>query len=201
MRGLNLYLRSRRAPAATGTAAGITVLMWILWAMSSDTPQAGPQMVVLSILLLVAALTMTLSGPDDELDKTGAVFWPARRALHLLTALLLIVALLLITQFTGARFGPMSLVLRDAAGLLGLTALSAAVIGTAKAWIVPLGWTLAAILFPQGDNLLGRVLTWPAQEPSSRAAVATAGVLALAGLIAYTVTGPARSAPAEAAQQ
>ncbi len=201
MKGLHLYLRSRRAPVAIGTAAAITVLMWVLWEMNSDSPEAGVQMVVLSILLLVAALTMTLSGPDDELDKTGALFWPARRALHLLTALVLIGGLLLITQFTGARFGPMSLVLRDTAGLLGLTALSAAIIGTAKAWFVPLGWTLAAVLFTQGDNILGRVLTWQAQEPSSRAAAVTAGVLALAGLMAYTVTGPARSAPAEAARQ
>ena len=201
MKGLRLYLRSRRAPVATGTAAGITVLMWVLWELNSDSPEAGLQMVVLSILLLVAALTMTLSGPDDELDKTGALLWPARRAVHLLTALVLVGGLLLITQFTGARFGPMSLVLRDTAGLLGLTALSAAVIGTAKAWFVPLGWTMAAILFVQGDHLVGRVLTWQAQEPSSRAAAVTAGVLALAGLMAYTVIGPARTPPAEAAQQ
>lgn len=199
MKGLRLYLRSRRAPVAIGTAAGILVLMWVLWEMNSDSPEAGLQMVVLSILLLVAALTMTMSGPDDELDKTGALPWPARRALHLLTVLVLIGGLLLITQFTGARFGPMSLVLRDTAGLLGLTALSAAALGTAKAWFVPLGWTLVAVLFPQGDNLLGRVLTWQAQEPPSRAAAVTATVLALTGLIAYTVTGPARNAPAEAA--
>ena len=201
MRGLTLYLRSRRAPVAIGSAAGITVLMWVLWSANSDSPEAGIQMVVLSILLLVAALTMTLSGPDDELDRTGARPWPVRRAVHLLTALVLVAGLLLVTHLTGARFGPMSLVLRDTAGLVGLTALSAAVIGTAKAWFVPLGWTLAAILFPQGDHLLGRVLTWQAQEPSSRAAAVTAGVLAVGGLIAYAVSGPARGTPAEAAQR
>ncbi|MGW4498255.1 hypothetical protein ACWENR_06505 [Micromonospora sp. NPDC004336] len=199
MRGLRLYLRSRRAPVAIGTAAGILVLMWVLWETSSDSPEAGSQMVVLSVLLMVAALTMTLSGPDDELDRTGALAWPARRALHLLTALVLIGGLLLITRFTGARFGPMSLVLRDTAGLLGLTALGAAVIGTAKAWFLPLGWTLAAVLFPRGDNLLGRVLTWQTQEPPSRAAAVTAATLAVTGLIAYAVTGPARRAPADAA--
>ena len=201
MRGLSLFLRARRAPMAIGTSVGVLVLMWVLWHLSSDRPQAGLQMVVLSILLLVSALTMTLSGPDDELDETGAVPWPVRRALHLLIVLVLIGGLLLITQLTGTRFGPMSLVLRDTAGLLGLSALSAAVIGTARAWFVPLAWTLAAILFPRGDNLLGTVLTWQAQEPPSTAADVTATVLALTGLIAYTVTGPARSAPAEAASQ
>lgn len=49
----------------------------------------------------------------------------------------------------GARFGPAGLVVRDAAGLLGLTALGAVTIGIARAWFLPLGWTLAAILFPQ----------------------------------------------------
>lgn len=156
---------------------------------------------MLTVLLLVAVLTMTLSGPDDELDETGALAWPARRALHLLSALVVVGGELLITQVTDARFGPVVLVLRDAAGLLGLTALSAAVIGTAKAWSVPLAWTLAAIAFPPRDSLLGRVLTWQTQEPPSSAAAVTATVLALTGLITHAMTGPARNAPAEAASQ
>ncbi len=201
MRGLSLYLRARRAPVAIGTSAFTTFVMWALWELNSDSVQAAQQMVVLSILLLVSALTMTLSGPDDELDATGALPWPARRAIHLLTVAALIGGLLLITQVTGARFGPMSLVLRDTAGLLGLSALSAALIGTAQAWFVPLGWTLAAIVFPQDGALLGRVLTWQTQEPSSTAAAVTAAALALAGLLAYTATGPARKAPADTAAQ
>lgn len=44
---------------------------------------------------------------------------------------------------------------RDAAGLLRVTALGAATIGTARAWFVPLGWTLGAILFPQLEPLAG----------------------------------------------
>ncbi|GLY19544.1 hypothetical protein Kisp01_65580 [Kineosporia sp. NBRC 101677] len=201
MRGLILFLRARRAPMAMGTSVFVLVVLWVLWERSSDSPQAGLQMVVLSILLLVSALTMTLSGPDDELDETGAVPWPVRRAVHLLIVVVLVGGLMLITQLTGTRFGPMSLVLRDTAGLLGLSALSAAVIGTARAWFVPLGWTMAAVIFPRSDTLLSRVLTWQAQEPTSTAAAVTATVLALAGLIAYTVMGPARGAPAEAAAQ
>ncbi|MCE0538766.1 hypothetical protein LWF15_25020 [Kineosporia rhizophila] len=201
MRGLILFLRARRAPLAMGTSVFVLVVLWVLWERSSDSPQAGLQMVVLSILLLVSALTMTLSGPDDELDETGAVPWPVRRAVHLLIVVVLVGGLMLITQLTGTRFGPMSLVLRDTAGLLGLSALSAAVIGTARAWFVPLGWTMAAVIFPRSDTLLSRVLTWQAQDPASTAAAVTATVLALTGLIAYTVMGPARGAPAEATAQ
>ncbi len=73
-----------------GTSVFVLVVLWVLWERSSDSPQAGLQMVVLSILLLVSALTMTLSGPDDELDETGAVPWPVRRAVHLLIVVVLV---------------------------------------------------------------------------------------------------------------
>jgi hypothetical protein len=101
---------------------------------------------------------------------------------------------------TGARFGPAWLVVRDAAGLLGLTALGAATLGTARAWFLPLGWTLAAILFPQTEPVIGQILTWQAQPPATTAATVTAVLLALGGLIAYAGVGPARRSPAEAGQ-
>ena len=108
---------------------------------------------------------------------------------------------LLATLVTGARFGPAWLVVREAAGLLGLTALGAATIGAARAWFLPLGWTLAAILFPRSEPVIARILTWQAQAPASTAATVTAGLLALGGLIAYAMAGPARRVPAEAGHQ
>ncbi len=200
MRWLTLYLRSRRAPAALIAVGGCATLMWSLWSISSNSRGVGGDLVVLTVLLLVAALTATLGGPDDELEATAALRWPPRRVAHLAVAFLIVVLPLLVTLRTGARFGPAWLVLRDTAGLLGLTALGAATIGTARAWFLPLGWTLAAILFPRSEPVLGRILTWQAQEPASTAAAVTAGLLALAGLVAYAATGPARRAPAEAAQ-
>lgn len=200
MRWLTLYLRSRRAPMALATAAGSAALMWSLWSLFSDSRAVGVEMVILTALLMVAALTVTLGGPDDALEKTAAFSWLPRRAGHLLAAFLVVTVILLATLATGARFGPAGLVVRDAAGLLGLTALGAATMGTARAWFLPLGWTLGAILFPRSEPLIGRVLTWQAQEPSGTAAAVTAGLLVAGGLIAYAVAGPARSAPAEAAQ-
>jgi hypothetical protein len=158
-------------------------------------------MVVLTVLLMVATLTATLGGPDDALEGTAGLPLLPRRVAHLLVAFLVVVVLLLATLATGARFGPGWLVVRDAAGLLGLTALGAATLGTARSWFLPLGWTLAAILFPRSEPVLGQVLTWQAQEPASTAATVTAGVLALGGLVAYAVAGPARRAPAEAGQR
>jgi hypothetical protein len=63
---------------------------------------------------VVAALTATLAGPDDALERTAALLRPPRRAAHLLMALAVVAAPLLATLVTGARFGPVWLVIRDA---------------------------------------------------------------------------------------
>jgi hypothetical protein len=203
VRWLTLYLRSRRAPTALAATGGCAALMWSAWTAFSTSRDVDPQLVVLTILLMVAALTATLSGPDDALDRTSARSWPPLRAAHLLTALAVVIGPLLATLLTGARFGPAALVVRDAAGLLGLTALSAATIGAPRAWFMPLGWTLAAVVAsmatPATDRMWGGILTWQSQLPDSRPAAVTAAALAVIGLIAYTVVGPARRPPAEAA--
>lgn len=200
MRWLTLYLRSRRAPFALAASAGSAALLWTLWSVFSDTRDVDFQMVVLTVLVLVATLTPTLGGPDDALEGTAGLRWPPRRVVHLLVAFLAVAALPLLSLATGARFGPAWFVVRDAAGLIGLTALGAATIGTARAWFAPLGWTLAAILFPQSGSRVAEALTWQAQPPDSTAAAVTATLLALTGLGAYALAGPARSAPAEAGQ-
>ncbi len=199
MRWLTLYLRSRRVPMALAATGGCVAVTWSLWAMFSDSRDVGPPMVILTVLLTVATVTATLAGPDDALDRTAALSWPRRRAAHLLAALAVILGLLLVTLLTGARFGPAWLVVRDAAGLLGLTALGAVTIGTSRAWFLPLGWTLAAMLFPLTERVPGQVLTWQAQAPDTAAATVTAVLLGLGGLIAYAVAGPAPRATAEAA--
>lgn len=194
MRFLTLYLRSRRVPLAFAVAAGGTALMWTLWSITSDKPDASSTMVIPTVLLVAAGVGHTLSAADDELERTAALPWPPRRAAHLLAALAVIVALVLATRATGARFGPAAFVVRDAAGLLGLIALGTAVVGTARSWFLPLIWALAATVFPQPAPLLAAIATWQHQPPDSRPAAITAAVLAFAGLLAYTATGPARRA-------
>ncbi|GLX99958.1 MULTISPECIES: hypothetical protein [Actinoplanes] len=186
-----LYLRSRQVPAACAAAAGLAAVMWTLWLTLSRETTADLFLVVLTVLLMVALLTVTLAGPDGDLDRTAALRWPPRRAAHLLAALALITGILAATRLTGAAFAPTAVVLRDAAGLLGLTALGAATIGVAKSWFAPLGWTLAAILFRQENDTVGEILTWQSQQAGSRPAALTALALALTGLVAYAIAGPA----------
>ncbi|XVV15007.1 hypothetical protein ACQP2X_11910 [Actinoplanes sp. CA-131856] len=200
MRWLALYLRSRRVTVAVIAAVAGMAGMWSLGAAFTDAREMGAQMVVLTILLLVICVTATLGGADDELERTAAVAWPSRRAAHLLAAALIVTALLSATLLTGARFGPTDVVARDTAGLLGLTALGAATLGAARAWFLPLAWTMAAVVFPRSETAAAQILTWPAQPPSTTAATVAAALLALAGLVAYARSGPAPRSPAEAAQ-
>ncbi|GAA4594667.1 hypothetical protein BJY16_001390 [Actinoplanes octamycinicus] len=197
MRWLTLYLRSRRAPMALAVAAGCAGLMWSLWAIFSKDRQVAPQMVVLTVLLLVSILTLTLSSPDYALDRTAALSWPPRRAAHLLAALLIVVGSLVLTRYTAAHFGPASVLLRDAAGLLGLTALGASLLTPARSWFLPLGWTLIAVLFPRTETVADQLLTWQSQAPDNRPAVLLALLLALAGLVTYALAGPSRRATAD----
>lgn len=199
MRWLTLYLRSRGVPIALAIAAGSTIVLWTLWSLFSDSRDAGGPMVILSVLILVAVASTTLAGPDEALDRTAALSWWPRRAAHVLAALAVIQLLLLVTLPTGARFGPAALVLRDAAGLLGMAALGAATIGASRAWFLPLGWTLAVIVFPAMDGTAGHILTWQSQATDNKVAAATALGLAVTGLLAYALAGPLRRAPAEAA--
>jgi hypothetical protein len=174
-------------------------LMWSLWTVFSNSREVGAPMVLLTIVVLVSAVAATLGGPDDALDRTAARRWAPRRAAHLLAALAIVLLLLLATLLTGARFGPATMVVRDTAGLLGLTALGATTLGPARSWFPPLGWTLPAIVFPQPDRTLGQILTWQSQAPDNKPAAAVAAALAIGGLIAYAWAGPALRTPAEAA--
>ncbi|GIE77398.1 hypothetical protein Aph02nite_33480 [Actinoplanes philippinensis] len=192
MRYLALHLRSRRVLAALAAACGGTVLVWSVVAAFSEVPDADSTMVVLLVLLLVASSAHTLGGPDDALERTGSRRWPPLRAAHLLIAFAVVTGLVLVTLLTGARFGPAALVARDAAGLLGLAALGAAVLGAARSWFVPLAWALPVLVFPfDGDAVVVRILTWPSQPHDSGAAAVTAAVVAVAGLLAYGMRGPA----------
>jgi len=199
VRWLTLYLRSRRVPIALAAAAGCTAAMWSLWSVSSNAREVGVPMVILTVLLLVASVTATLAGPDEALDRTAALPWPPLRAAHLLAALAVVVVLLLATLITGARFGPAWLVIRDAVGLLGLTALGAVTIGASRSWFLPLGWTLASVVFTLSGTTTSAIITWQVQDPGNKPAAVTAALLGVGGLIAYAAAGPARRAPAEAA--
>lgn len=201
MRFLRLYLRSRRIPRALATATAAVTAVWALCLVYSDTPTIDVRGMSLTVMLAVAALAPTLGGADDALDHTASINWPTRRAGHLLLVATVIIALLLLSTLTDARFAPGGLVLRNTAGLLGLAALGAALFGTTRAWIAPLIWTLVSVLplVQPSPEVPMQVVGWLVQPAGTTAATACAIFLGVAGLLAYTLRGCPRRPAAETA--
>jgi hypothetical protein len=199
MRWLVLYARSRGVPVALAVAVGAVAVAWGGWSYLSDAQTADARAITLTVMLGVSAFARTLSGPDDALDHTAAVRWPVRRFLHVIAVGAVIVGLLLPTLFTGARFEPVGLVVRNTAGLLGLTALGAALFGVAVCWIAPMTWSLIAVLplFDPSSRMLPQIAAWLIQPPDTRVSMVCAVSLAVAGLIAYSWRGGPRIPRAE----
>ncbi|MDG4836797.1 hypothetical protein O7631_09745 [Micromonospora sp. WMMD967] len=191
MRWLQLYLRSRGVPLALGVATAVIVLAWVMSSTWTTSTTINARTASLTIMLAVVAFGATLNGADDALDHTGSVNWPLRRAGHLLLAAAVITALLSLSALTDVRYEPLALVLRNTAGLLGLTALGTALFGAALSWIAPLTWTLIAVLpfLGPSSDVRVQVASWLTQPAGTTAATACATVLAVAGLLAYALRG------------
>jgi hypothetical protein len=190
-RPLGLYLRSRGVPLTAAIVIAATAICWGLTGALSDQPQAGRIVVALTILLATLPVASTLAGPDEALERTAAVRWPVRRAVHLFVALAVVTGTVLATRATDVQFGPPWVVFRDAAGLLGMVAACTAIVGVQRAWIVPTIWTFVVVVFysEPGGSPRDQVFTWIVQVPMTRMSTLTAGVLAVAGLLAYALAG------------
>ncbi|MFI7659618.1 hypothetical protein ACIBTW_12110 [Micromonospora parva] len=191
MRFLQLHLRARRVPLALATVTALIALAWALSLAYTDSATISARTASLAIMLAVVAVGSTLDGADGALDHTMAVNWPVWRAGHLLLAAAAITALLSVSLVTDTRYEPFAVVVRNTAGLLGLTALGATVLGAALSWIAPLTWTLIAVLpiMVPSPDLKMQVAGWLVQPAGTTAATACAVVLAVTGLLAYAVRG------------
>ncbi|MCA2212159.1 hypothetical protein [Jidongwangia harbinensis] len=195
-RWLPLYLRSRRVPAALAASAGAVAVVATAWSVLAEDGPVGTGLAVLTVALAAAPLAPTLSGTDPALEKTAALPWPPRRIAHLVVCAAIVVGMLAAARIVGADFGPAEVLLRNAAGLIGLTALGTALAGAGNAWQLPLSWAAVGcfVAAPGGPEWRQAAL-WMVQEPDNRVAAVTAATFALAGLVAYAVrVGPPVSA-------
>lgn len=187
MRWATLYARSRRLPAAfaalvVGTA-GIRLLSGDDWAL----PHA-----LLALTTAIAVAAIGLSGQDADLDRAAAVPWPPRRFAHLTLIGLAAAGAVLAVQRLGTTPVDLPIVLRDAAGLLGLAGLSATIAGGQFGWTLPVGWCAVALFVPNDGTTATRIAAWMLQPDRTPVAMGTAVVLAVAGVGAYTVFGARR---------
>lgn len=192
MRFLGLYLRARGAPAAALALVLISAAAWLLAeavAVADDDEATRLSIGVLAATLAVAAAATTLSGFDEALERTSGIRWPPRRVTHVVVAGVAVAVALGALALTGRPLATTALLVRDVAGLAGLAALTAVVLGSDLAWTLPAGWALTAAAMGPGKTQLSMVGTWPVQPPGTASATVTAVVLAVAGTAAYAARG------------
>ncbi|MFH9298703.1 hypothetical protein [Streptomyces sp. NPDC017520] len=184
--GLLLYARSRRAPATAGALLASAVL---LGAGAAADGVADPRLSVLAVAVAVAAAAPGLGGQDAALDRTAAIRWAPLRAAHVLLIAVVVALVLLAAQTAGRDPATAAFLLRDAAGLTGLAALGAVVVGAEYAWTPVVGWPAVTFFAPPDPGGFGG---WLLAPPDARAAAWTAGALLAAGVTVYAAAGPRR---------
>jgi hypothetical protein len=184
MRWLVLYVRSRRVAASTGIALLSAVAVGLL-AAASESEMTKTVLALFAVTAVVSVAATSLAGPDPSLERTAALDWRLRRAVHA-------IAVGVAAAGSVAALGmPAELVVRNAIGLTGLAVLGVVVLGGGLAWCVPMTWTVVgvtAILAARTPP--APLLTWPVQPAGSGAATVAACVLGAAGLVAYALAGP-----------
>ncbi len=197
MRSLTLYLRSRAVPAAAAAVLVCAVGLWTL-GLAIDHPQGRSLAALLVALAATAAVGPGLAGPDHDLERASAIAWPPRRAIHVIVAGAAVLGLLAATALAGEKMASLGHIARIVAGLVGLVALGAAVLGADRAPLVPVLWTVLVLRYapPMGEPptrpTYKVVLTWMVQPIEVEAATVSAVVLAAAGTLAYAVFGSRR---------
>ncbi|MGW6918719.1 hypothetical protein ACWGB8_33605 [Kitasatospora sp. NPDC054939] len=186
MRWLVLYARSRRVPTS---AAALVLVALAVRALTGPGP-VGLGLAVLVLAANVAAGSVGLGGRDVALERTAAIRWAPRRAAHVLLVGASAGAALLAAQGGGTRLAPAELVVRDAAGLVGLAALGAALFGAHFAWTLPTGWLALVLLVPMPGGTTGEVLHWLIASPGTAASTGTAWALLVTGTLLYAAAGP-----------
>ncbi|MET8211894.1 hypothetical protein ABZT51_38995 [Streptomyces sp. NPDC005373] len=191
MRWLTLYARSRQVPASLAVAVISAVAVWAL-ARDGSGGTGDPRLPTLVLTAGATAASIGLGGQDPALDRTAAIRWMLRRAVHVLLIGTAVGALLLAVQTMGEDLATTAFVVRNSAGLMGLVAIGAAVCGAQYAWTLPTTWLAFSSIIPPATGTPMQVVTWMLLPPGTTAGTWTALVIAVAGTAAYALAGPRR---------
>ncbi|WP_055600046.1 hypothetical protein [Streptomyces aureus] len=191
MRWLTLYARSRQVPASLAAVVISAVAVWALARDGGDGP-GDPRLPVLILATGAMAASIGLRGQDLALDRTAAIGWVPRRAAHVLLIGAVVGTVLLTVQTMGEDMATTAFVVRDSAGMMGLVALGAALLGGQYAWTLPFTWLAFSFFAPPPTSAPMQVATWMLLPPGAAAGTWTALVLTVAGTVAYAVAGPRR---------
>ncbi|WP_033288134.1 hypothetical protein [Amycolatopsis jejuensis] len=183
---LALYVRSRRVLVSL---AALVICVVVLCLALGDA--WSPRFAAIVFGSAIAMAGAGLSGQDLDLDRTAAFGWPPRRLGHILLLGAVTVGAALAVQSVGDVQLETAWIVREAAGLMGLTGLAATFFGGYFCWILPLGWVLMAQFVP-GKPGLQDMLAWPTLSAENPTAWLMAGALFLVGTATYTAVGARR---------
>lgn len=191
MRWLTLYARSRQLPASLAAVVIGALVVWALAGIGGGT-LGDPRLIMLVLTAGAMAFSAGLGGQDRALDRTAAIRWMPRRAVHVLLCGVFIGAVMLAVQTMSGQSASAAFVVRNSAGLIGLVAIGAAWCGAQYAWIPPFAWLSVSFVVPPASGVGTQVLTWMMLPTGTATATWTALVLAVAGTAVYAVGGPRR---------
>jgi hypothetical protein len=191
VRLLTLHARGRRAGPIAFGLLGVAAVSWALASLVDGTEVL---VTVLGPLAMVSLLGFTLAGDDPELERTTPQHWPRWRAAELTACAIAAVVALLPTLLEADRQAGATL--RNLAGLGGLTALGAVVVGARLAWLAPSVSVFTAAAIGSSSDLWLAAVTWPIQAGDAGGALALAAVLALGGTSIHTRNGARTTIPA-----
>jgi hypothetical protein len=198
MRWLVLYLRSRSVPLAAAVTIGATAVLWWLTLIVTN-PATPAKLTLLATMLGAITIGPGLAGADHDLDRTAAIAWPVRRAIHIAVAAGAVTAILSATALTGHPLNQAGPISRNVIGLTGLVALGATTVGPSRAWLPPLIWTALLLRYTPPFGTSPRhpaplqMLTWLMQPAGTTSATIAAVMLGVAGTASYAILGPRRS--------
>jgi hypothetical protein len=192
LRLMRLHLASRRVPVAVAAiAACAAVLRFALQQHWGAHPQQVPLVIETATATIIATTTRS---PFGDVERATGRWLPYLRP-SLAGTLTAVAVAALAAGSAGAHLPGGNLeLLRDLAGLVGIGLLSAAVLGSANAWIGPIAYTMLA------EYAITAAWTsrwiWPARPPHDPGAAICAAVVFAAGTVLITTRG-ARDSPRE----
>ena len=191
MRWLTLYARSRQVPASFAAVVISAMAVWAL-APDGDVGPGDPRLPTLALAAGVTAASVGLGGQDFALDRTAAIRWAPRRAVHVLLIGTVVATVLLAVRTAGEDLATTAFVVRNCAGLTGLCAVGATACGARYAWTPSITWLAMSLFAPPPTGVATQVVGWMLLPPGTAAGTWTALVLTIAGTAVYAVAGPRR---------
>jgi hypothetical protein len=186
-----LHAVSRRLPVALAAIAGCAVGLRVALLWSFDS-YGALQLPLLFEAAAAAVIGVTAASPLGDPERATGRWLPFLRLGGAL-ALTAVAAAALVAAGTGAHLAGGTLdVVRNLAGLAGLSLLCAAVLGGGLSWTAPLACLMAGTYALYSDWHGPAITTpwlWPGRPPHDAGAAICAGLVLAAGLAAVAVRG------------